>query len=72
MDTALQVTDRPEGKARRLRQVLLCQLRLAPKPPQQPGKGGGPCSCSVKAQAPRESADCASPPPLKQSTLRQR
>jgi hypothetical protein len=53
VDTALQVTDRPQGKARRLRQFLLRQLRLAPKPPQQPGKRKG--TLLLLGQGPRPS-----------------
>ena len=34
-DAPLQVTDRPRGQPRRLRQLLLRQPRLAPQPPQQ-------------------------------------
>ena len=36
VDAPLQVTDRPRGKARRLRQLLLGQPRLGPQLPQQP------------------------------------
>ncbi len=62
VDATLQVTDAPRAKARHLRQLLLGQPGLRPKPPQQPGEaqrwllGHGPTS-------PRKpSARCPRPP----------
>src|SRR5262249_34130133 len=61
MDAPFQVTDRPRGQPRRLRQLLLGQLRLGPQLPQQP-REPQPRPLRHRPSAPQNPARVTGPP----------